>query len=321
MNSYIYDMKHRFFAALMLSVIASAGVPGETPWRRLVHEDVALYCRENDMKNGQRIVEIIDRAFPRILESLNLEKPDSLTVFLASTREEFRGLTQGLIPDWSGGAADPARSVLYLQSPRFADPDGVLDQVVVHELAHAVMGMAAPGPSVERWFEEGFAMREAEEGGFGGTVRLWWAFIFGEAVPLAEIDDVLQFDRGKAALAYQESLSAVQYLVERFGRETIADVVMALRSGKPMDEAVSSVTGMRMDAFESEWFRTVKRKSGFVLLLDFSFFVSAVFVVLFFAALVRTRIRTGRIKKEWEIDIGHLNDTSRHRESSNGAGG
>jgi hypothetical protein len=193
--------------------------------------------------------------------------------------------------------------------------------VVVHELAHAVLGMAVSGLPAERWFEEGFAMLEAEEGGFGGTVRLWRAFVFGGAVPLAEIDDVLQFDRGKAALAYQESFSAVQYLVERFGRETIADVASALRSGKPMDEAVSSATGMRMDAFEAEWFRTVKRKSGFVLLLDVSFFVSAVFVVLFFAALVRTRIRTDRIKEKWETDIDTLNDTSRQRESSNGADG
>jgi hypothetical protein len=303
-------MKQRIVFALALILFAPVIVQSDTPWRRLVYGDAALYCREGDLKNGERIVEVIERTFPRILADLDMAEPESLTVFLAATREEFRGLTRGRVPDWSSGAADPARSVLYLQSPRFADPDEIPDKVVAHELAHAVLGMALDGAAAERWFDEGFAMLEAEEGEFGGTVRLWWAFVFGEAVPLAEIDGVLQFNRDKAALAYQESLSAVRYLIERYGRDSVPMMVEALRSGRSMDEAVFSATGLRIQPFESEWFKVVKRKSGTVFLLDISFIVSAVFVALFFAALASTRIRTSRIQKTWDQDPEGMGPTN-----------
>lgn len=292
-------MKHRsawfvLWACLAVSVAADAPV-----WLRLARGNVVLYCRKNDLKNGERIVSVIEESGPKILADLDFQEPDSLTVFLAGSRSEFDQLTSHAMPEWSMGAADPKRFVLYLQSPRFADPNAPLETVVKHELSHAILGKAVGGARPDRWFEEGFAMMQSGESGWGGTVLLTRGFVFNEAFTLAEIEDVLQFNRDRAALAYEESLAAVKYLVERFGPDAVGELVMSLRNGESMEGSVRAATGISYRQFEDEWFGAMKRKSHSALAVDFTLVLSGAFVVLLVAARIATSVRSRRIKKEW----------------------
>jgi len=293
-------MHHRAVVWIIWGCFVLSAFGEASPWRRLVRGNVVLYCHGNDLKNGERILSVVAECGPKILEDLELAKPDSLTLFLAGSRDEFREMTHDAMPEWSAGAADPQRSVLYLQSPRFADPDTRMETVVAHELSHAILGMAVRGMPVPRWFEEGFAMMESGESGLNGTVQLMRGFVFNEALDLSEIEDVLRFNREKASLAYQESLAGVEYLVERFGPESIPDLVSAMRQGGSMAEAVRVVTGLPYRRFQAEWFESMKRKYRKAVVLDFSLLLSLVFLTLFAAAWVSTKIRTERKKMEWE---------------------
>jgi len=289
---------------LLFVAVTTAAATDAAAWKRLVHGNVVLYCHESDLGNGASIVSIIDGALPRLLTDVGLAKPQSLTaqgltIFLASTRDEFQGLTGGAVPEWSSGAADARRAVLFLQSPRFADPDEPLERVVVHELAHAVLGAAMNGVEAERWFEEGFAMLESGETGFGESIQLMWNFLLGQALPLSEIEDVLTFKQPKAALAYRESRSAVNYFVEQYGSSAVGDLIAALRMGRSMDQAMVLATGISMKSFEAEWFNIMTRRSRNAVIVDGTVVLSVVFTTLFFAALVATRVRTRRIQEEW----------------------
>lgn len=292
-------MRRAVFIVLLICLV-SRTIGNSPAWQRLVNGDVVLYCHVNDMKNGERIIEAVKSTYPRIMVDLHLTVPDSLTVFLTGSKDEFHRLTRGELPEWSAGATDPKRSILYLQSPRFADPDTRLEDVVEHELGHAVLGMAVHGARVDRWFDEGFAMMESGDMGFGGTIHLIRGFVFDEALRLSDIEDVLELNRDQAVLAYQESLAAVKYFVQRFGTEGIAELVSALREGKTMDEAVHIATGIPYAQFQDEWFDAMKRKYRTAIALDFSLVLSVAFVTLFAAAWVTTRIRTRKKKKEWD---------------------
>ncbi len=299
-NNTFHTMNRRAILWVLSGCFIFSAFGGVSPWRRLARGNVILYCHENDLKNGERVLLTVAECSPKILEDLDLAEPDSLTLFLAGSRDEFSQMTDHQMPEWSAGAADARRSVLYLQSPRFADPDTKMETVVAHELGHAILGMAVRGAPVPRWFEEGFAMLESGESAWIGTVQLMRGFLFSGALDLSEIEDVLRFNRDRAALAYQESLAAVKYLVERFGPESIPDLVSVLRQGGTMAEAVRRVTGHPYRQFQAEWFESMKRKYRMALVLDSSLLLSLVFVMLFAAAWVSTKIRTERKKMEWE---------------------
>ena len=282
------------FSALFRPLLA------ESEWTQLLRGRVILYCHPKDVRNGERIFSIIEKERPKIEQDLGLSSVEKLTVFIASSESEFAALTEEQIPEWGVGAADPLRSVLFLKSPRFNRPEVDLEQVVVHELSHVMLGMVLRGREADRWFDEGFAMYESGEGSLGDAIRLARNVLAGEVLRLDEIDDVLTFRREKAALAYLESRYAVGYLVERFGRQTLKQIAWTLREGKGMDETLLLTLGMGFEEFQSEWYQTLKNKYRWYVFLDMPFVLGTLFVVFFLTAFIMTQRRIRRTKKKWE---------------------
>ena len=269
-------------------------------WRQLVRGQIVLHCYEEDLKNGERVMSIAHHALPRIVRDLNSPSIGEVTIVVAPSEKQFHALTGGQVPEWGVGAADPSRSLVFLKSPRFARPEANFKQIVVHELTHVVLGMALGGKEIDRWFDEGFAQYESGEKGIRGSILLARSLITGDILWLDEIDDVLTFRREKASLAYQEARAAVDYLVEIFGNDVIADIVQVLREGKGMDDALLAACGVGFQDFQTDWYLAMKHKYRWYILLDFPLVISTVLVILFLMAFFATRRRIRKKKHIWE---------------------
>ena len=120
-----------------------------------------------------------------------------------------------------------------------------------------------------------------------------------------EIDEVLTFHREKATLAYHEARSAVDYLIETYGKDILAGIVQIKREGKGMDEALLGSTGVGFQDFETDWYHAIKRKYCWYILMDFPVVISTFFVALFITAFLATRRRVRRRKQIWENEELH----------------
>ncbi len=58
---------------------------------------------------------------------------------------------------------------------------------------------------------------------------------------------------GRFSLAYAESVSAVDHLVERFGQDTLVALITSFADGLTLDEAFVAATGEGFEAFEDGW--------------------------------------------------------------------
>jgi len=289
----------RFASAVFWLGCAVSALGQAEPWRYLVRGPFLLQCREADLKNGERILALMDRTCPWMLADLGLDVPDRLTVIVAASDAEFRGLTGGGLPDWSSAAADRERAVLYLKSPRLFRSGGDFDKTVNHELAHAVLGMATGNIPADRWFEEGFAMLEAGEASFSGTQILVRGFVFGNGLRLSEIEQVLDFRAAQAALSYQAALSAVKYMIERYGPDSVSELVHSLRGGVSMADAMQRATGIPYSRFQADWFRNTKRNAVTLLAFEGSLALGIGMAALLAAAGVATHRRNKKIKRQW----------------------
>lgn len=268
--------------------------------QRLTNGNVVLYCSPEDLKNGNKVISIIKEVFPKITKDLELSVMKRVTVFIAPSEEEFATITNSEIPEWGIGAADARRSIIFLKSPRVTKPEINFRQVVVHELSHVLLGMALKGKKVDRWFEEGFAMYESGERRIRGAILLARVLFSGEILWLDEIDEVLNFRREKAALAYQESYAAVDYLVENYGKEVLSRIAGAIGEQKEMDQALLSAIGVGFQDFQTDWYHAMRRKYKWYILIDFPVVLSTIFVTLFLIAFIVKRRQTQRKKKDWE---------------------
>ncbi|MEW5897755.1 MAG: peptidase MA family metallohydrolase [Bacillota bacterium] len=120
---------------------------------------------------------------------------------------------------------------------------------MVHELTHLMVDNLTKG-NVPRWLTEGLA--QYEEYRLTGFQFAAPEVSRKQSYSFREMDG--EFDRlDDQALAYRQSLAAVEYLLEVYGENKIKRILKALAAGKNMDEALQGAIGVNLQGFESNW--------------------------------------------------------------------
>ena len=156
-------------------------------------------------------------------------------------------------PSWTGGIAFPEHSIVILGIPE-SDLDWGQD-VMVHELTHVLVGhltFTCLG-EMPTWLNEGLAV--FAEGGIDPA----WQLILDNAVennsllPVRSLGGAFSEITTTAVLSYSESYSLVKFLIERGGHEQMRSLLVALRDGAPVDQALSSIYGFDTDGLDEAW--------------------------------------------------------------------
>jgi len=269
-------------------------------WQRLAKKPFLVHCHPEDMDTGKKVITMADEGLKKILQNFTVSLKREIIIIIASSEKEFRTLTGGQIPEWGIGAADPVQGVIFLKSLRFAKPEINLRQVVIHELSHVILGRLLEGNIPERWFDEGLAVYQSGEKSLSRQVLFAKSLFTGDILGLDGMDDVLTFHHDKAGLAYEEAYSAVKYLVDKYGKNVLLSIIEALRQDNDMEKALSSATGIGFQEFHAGWFKAMRRKYRFYIILDYPFIISFLLVILFVSAILVTRRRMSMKKRFWD---------------------
>ncbi len=165
-------------------------------------------------------------------------------------------------PGWVTGYTDGASNVVVILAERTPSyPDGGLEEVLAHEVAHVLIHRAAAGRRLPRWFDEGLAMLASRAWRLRDQTELVMG-LWGPRVPLWKLDDLFQGDRRQVERGYALSGTLVQDLLERYGPAVPRIVLARVAHGDTFDEAVRGATGATLiDVGEAFWERqgTLKR--------------------------------------------------------------
>lgn len=126
---------------------------------------------------------------------------------------------------------------------------------VVHELTHLAVDYATQG-NYTRWFTEGLAQyEEYRMTGFRFEKPL---FEQGQLYSLAELDQ--KFDHSaEQALAYYQSFSLVEYMMDRYGRDSVDAMIDKLKKGSSMEEALENILNQNIKDFEHAWLQWLQQ--------------------------------------------------------------
>ena len=235
----------------------------------------------------------------RIILYLGLRDCPAVTVWIADSPDDFRGLTRGQIPEWATAASDPALSAIYLQGWRGWDLDR-LEEEVVHEYSHVALSQATLNRPLPRWLDEGFAQLQAREVSLEGTVAVSRSFLSGNLIRLADIEELLTFPRAKAAVAYRLSYEAVLYLHQLAGPAGFASLVRNIRQGYDLEAAVRRSTGLEWRLFEQSWNERLRTMYRWYILLDYPVLFGASILFLLASGFLVTKIRNRRKVQKWK---------------------
>ena len=203
------------------------------------------------------------------------------------------------VPAWVSGYTDGASNVVVLLAERTPSyPDGGLEEVLAHEVAHVLIHRACGGRPVPRWFDEGLAMLAARSWRLRDETELALGVLSGPRVPLWKLDDLFRGDRRKVEHGYALAGTLVHDLLDRYGPEVPRIVLERVAAGDTFEEAMRRATGTTLiDIGETFYARQASLKLWIPILTSTAALWFAISLLAIVAG-IRKRRRSVQMQEE-----------------------
>jgi len=209
------------------------------------------------------VLDILEEAYGEVGRALLFYPTEEVIVFLY-TDQQFFDVTRA--PSWAGGAFD---GKIRIPTKGFETQRDQLRKTLFHEYIHAVIhqmterGVSKTGEknasSVPVWLNEGIAQYFEPFGNKNGGRGVLEGVVEQSGkegvIPLTKLHGSFMGINNLLGvqLAYDESLSAVQFLVGRFGIWRLKMLIEDLAVKHNIDEAMQSALLISYAEFESRW--------------------------------------------------------------------
>ncbi|MFZ5595926.1 MAG: peptidase MA family metallohydrolase [Bacillota bacterium] len=244
----------------------AARVQAEYKYRNLSTlegDHIRVKYQERDSKYAAMVLEASEKFYVPVAEKYGLKTGDKVTVLIYPNKEELNA-------SFGWPSSENAMGVYWAGVIRILSPGAWVEDKspaemredfinlgpMAHELTHLAVDYATRG-NCPRWLTEGLAqMEEYHLTGFRFSYRQGESG--GEFYSLGEMDRTFD-ELPDQALAYRESLSAVEYIESVYGEGKLHEIVSLLGSGRSMDQSITIALGVDPGAFEQNW----RKWSGF----------------------------------------------------------
>jgi hypothetical protein len=217
-------------------------------------------------------------------------------VELAVTDAEFRRRAPGA-PAWAAAIARPRAATLVVRLSATGPRTGTdVTSVLRHELVHLFLPQRVGGfDRVPLWFEEGLAQVLGARILPVDLARLKLAGAAGRLFTLSSISNRFPEDRSAAGLAYAQSESIVNHLVDRGGIDRLRAMLDRIRESGDFEQSLRETYRRSTAELEAEWMAWIRDEGRpwwletiLANLVPFLLFAASVLAI---AAWVRMRRR------------------------------
>ncbi len=129
---------------------------------------------------------------------------------------------------------------------------------LTHELTHILVGRAAGGSTalVPLWLNEGLAEYGNLDKGLSYVYYLDWAIDTGRLIPFSRLQ-TFPGEPNMVIVSYGQSRNFVEYLIETYGADKIAETIASIAEGRSGDIAIRNVYGKTVQQLDNEWRATI----------------------------------------------------------------
>jgi tetratricopeptide (TPR) repeat protein len=179
-----------------------------------------------------QLIATLESEYDDLVRELGIAPRSSIAVVLY-TDQTFFDVTQA--PSWTGAVND-GKLRIPVQGLNSVTPD--LARVLKHELAHSFINQLSAG-RCPQWLNEGIAQAVEPKSLSSNGPRLAQLFHSEHEIPFNAMEgSFMRFSGIEAALAYDESLAAVQYINETYGMGDLQRILEKLGEGSSTEAAL-----------------------------------------------------------------------------------
>jgi hypothetical protein len=224
-------------------------------WQTLEGDIVRIHWYEGSEQFGRRALEIGDKAVKDAAALLGVDETLPIDFYVYADSDKFHDVLPPKLQENVGGLAIPEIRTLFANIAPSDVADPWVSLVVPHELTHIVFDTATRNPYhfPPNWLNEGLADYLAIGYASDARSNVEGAARAGDLMPLHAI--LLRFPStaDRFSLAYDESVSAVDYLIRTYGKDALVKLIRSYSGGVSDDDAFSGALGVDTAAFEAGW--------------------------------------------------------------------
>lgn len=244
-------MRKTFLFLLILALVPSVPVLAESSaWGENKGTHFVIYYEnKSDAELSKVILRNAEDYYQRIGSDIGYARmnrfwtgENRVKIFLFASRESF--LTSTGQPAWSSGYADRDSQTFRSKTiVTYRQETGFIDGLLPHEISHLILHDFVPAKErLPIWFDEGLAQIQEKDRPAQAKSIMRNLTARKLNIPMAQfavLDIRKVSDQRLAELFYAQSLSIVDFLISKFGREAFARLCRELRDGKTFEEALN----------------------------------------------------------------------------------
>jgi hypothetical protein len=225
------------------------------PWKTREQPPFSLHWREGDLEFAQSALDVAFEAKDKILNQLPLQTPDHIDIYIYGTPGDLRQALQLSQDSWVGAHADPIMNVVLLSIRTGPDQRLQLESQIPHELMHIFLYNSLPNhyDRLPYWLTEGLATNAELYPNPDYFILLQNASEDDSFIPLSTLCNSFPQDPSQAFLAYAQSSSIVQFLIENFGTSKLIDLLNIYQQEMNCDAGLQAVYGLTQDELQRQW--------------------------------------------------------------------
>ena len=222
-------------------------------WRVLSSDKVALYWYRGSEDFGQALFDKANEALDLLSRDAGITVTHQVKVFIYGSHADLLGAIAKGAQEWTGGQAFPDVGVVVIGVSPANLAWGKL--AMAHELCHLVVHQMVNTPLGElpRWLDEGLAMYAEGELEPEYRYALDRAIRRNQLITVRSLSSSFPADPEQARLCYAESYSLVRFILEKYGREKMTQLLRAFAEGAYYDDALQEVLGVDSEGLDAAW--------------------------------------------------------------------
>lgn len=222
------------------------------PWQQTSRGDITLHWYEGSQAFADDLLNSATNSLADLARTTGVRPQAAIQLYVYASTEDMREAILGE-PGWTGGVAFPDYNITIIGiSPEIIEWG---KSTIAHELTHLLVGQISGscGSPVPTWLNEGIAVY-----GEGG-LDVWEATALNEALTSGRALGVRALSGGfsahpdRAGVAYAQSYSLVNYLIQNYGGEPLLQLFAALSQGAEIDAAMQQIYGFGLDGLDERW--------------------------------------------------------------------
>lgn len=222
-------------------------------WQEISKGGINVQWYEGDKSFGEDVHRIALNSLDHVSNIMGIEVEDDIRITLYPYTDEVQEAVK-FTAEWTGGVSFPNHMVMMIAG--LPGQEEWLNSIITHEISHILMDshtFNCLGNWLPTWFSEGMADFAEGELGEDDYEQIRTAYQDGRLPSLRSLVGSFSQDPEEAHLDYMVSHAVVEYLIQKFGPEKMAELLDQLAAGHMIDPALEGAYGFDTDGLENAW--------------------------------------------------------------------